>query len=40
MIVSKETLLKEAATNGYRPEIPEKVLHLLRLSDAIFRHSI
>src|ERR1035438_7839403 len=35
MIVSKETLLKEAGASGFRPEILEKVLHLLRLLDAI-----
>src|ERR1035438_4384862 len=38
MIVSKETLLKEAGASGFRPEILEKVLHLLRLLDAIRRH--
>ena len=38
MIVSRETLLKEAGTIGYRPEILEKVLHLLRLLDAIRQH--
>lgn len=30
MIVSRETLLKEAAATGFRPEILEKVLHLRR----------
>jgi predicted nucleotidyltransferase component of viral defense system len=38
MIVSRETLLKEAVTSGFRPEILEKVLHLLRLLDAIRLH--
>ena len=38
MIVSRETLLKEAGASGFRPEILEKVLHLLRLLDAIRRH--
>lgn len=38
MIVSRETLLKEAGASGYRPEILEKVLHLLRLLDSIRRH--
>ena len=38
MIVSRETLLKEAGASGYRPEILEKVLHLLRLLEAIRRH--
>lgn len=38
MIVSRETLLKEAGTSGFRPEILEKVLYLLRLLDAIHRH--
>jgi predicted nucleotidyltransferase component of viral defense system len=38
MIVSRETLLKEAGASGFRPEILEKVLHLLRLLEAIRRH--
>lgn len=36
MIVSRETLLKQAG--GYRPEIFEKVLHLLRLLDLLNGH--
>jgi hypothetical protein len=38
MIVSRATLLKEAGASGFRPEILEKVLHLLRLLEAIRRH--
>ncbi len=38
MIVSRETLLKEAGVSGFPPETLEKVLYLLRLLDAIRRH--
>jgi predicted nucleotidyltransferase component of viral defense system len=38
MIISRETLLQEAAKGRYRPEIFEKVLHLIVLLDALHRH--
>ncbi len=38
MIVSRETLTAQAARSGYRPEILEKVFHLLHLLEALRAH--
>ena len=38
MNISKQTLLDEAASSGFRPEILEKVLHLLALLTSISKH--
>lgn len=38
MRISRERLLAEAQTTGFRPEILEKVFHLLALLDAFARH--
>lgn len=38
MIISKETLLTQAAASGFRPEILEKVFHLMSLLNGFNRH--
>lgn len=38
MILSQERLLADAATTGFRPEVLEKVLHLLNLLESLRSH--
>ncbi len=38
MKISKEKLLQESEATGFRPEIVEKVIHLLHLIESIFSH--
>ena len=38
MKISKEKLLQESEAAGFRPEIVEKVFHLLHLLESLFSH--
>ena len=38
MKISKEKLRSQAATTGFRPEILEKVIHLLNLLEGLHSH--
>jgi hypothetical protein len=38
MKVSREKLMREAQATGFRPEVLEKVIHLLNLLEGFNRH--